>query len=296
MKIIRLLIIFGFLATGIKTTIGQSQLLAVENASWLINHTWMQPFGWGNEYWGYTIKGDTSINGNTYKKVYYFDCGINPTFPLHAGAISLYGFLRDYNQKVYAIVIGNFNGSCPLNNEYVLFDYTYQMGDTVKLCIADYPQYSTCIIDSIKQNASPYNRKTFYSYRAEFYEGIGSSIGLFENLNFLICDYDVSLANYSTNGLEGLGVISGIDNFIIPNEAVQIFPNPLTNGQNLNIKYSKELIGSSFEITNLQGSTIYNQKIDKELIEIDFKASSGLYFLIITKFNGDKYLKKILIN
>jgi hypothetical protein len=289
MKTLRLLVIIFFLTCGFTTVYSQSQPLAVENASWLIHSRWMIPFGEGHQFWAYSIQGDTSINGNTYKKVYVYNCGIfpnglpNPMPTLQASSKTLAGFLRDADQKVYAIMKNPYSINCPVNTEYLLFDFTYQIGDTIKSCNSGYPQSTLNIIDNIIQNDPPYYCKTFYFGGRMLYEGIGSSEGLFEDFDFI--DLWVNLENYSTDGLTGLGVITGIKD--LKSKAIQfdLYPNPAQNFITIKVTGFNDFSDLSINIFNMQGQLVLQQNLCQSKTEID-----------ISRLQQGVYLAKIKLN
>jgi hypothetical protein len=282
MNTIRFLIIIIFFSICFKTTMAQYQSLAVENAAWLLHDFMEGPFVTYNWYWGYIISGDTTFNGNNYKKVYGFNCGgLNPTFPLHASPLVLAAFVRDADRKVYAIRFDDY-GYCPIDSEYVLYDFSYNIGDTIKTCLAGYPNYTnTIVIDTIIPNAPPYNRKTFYGYNnsSYLYEGIGARTGLFEDL--IVCfDCYYHLEDYSQNGLEGLGVLSGIDNYSSNNLDMEIVPNPFCNEFTLNYNIPKETKRAVFMLYDLYGRLIYQVELNTSINQLQVvadKVESGFY-------------------
>jgi len=268
MKIIRLLIIFVFLTTGIKTTIGQSQLLAVENATWIIGEISTINYPVTIHYYTYQIEGDTTVNSIEYKKVYKYrfqevthpiDPGMStPTYPMHIEPNSkeLFGLVRDYQQKVYAIRYGEINAysslECPKDSEYELFDYTWQVGDTVQLCIQqDMPGKVT----SIELNYPHFNRKTYFVGNHRYYEGIGTQKGLFEMIIELVKLWDGTvLYDYCVGSLTGCGYAVDINENERPEDRIKIYPNPAVNGSTT-IRYflGQEAENVEFRIYDLSG-------------------------------------------
>lgn len=305
MKTLRFLVILFILTVGYTTVYSQGQPLAVENASWLIHNRWPEMFGvtWSHSFFGYVINGDTTIDAKTFKKVYKFEVAetfrnttyhLGPLPVLHSCSRSLFGFVRDENQKAYAIKTEDlFN--CPSNTEYVLFDFNYQTGDTVKLCIANYPWYPPCMIDSIKQNELPYNRRTFYcSGQRIFYEGVGSNYGLFESLLYQIADIDMWLENFSTNGLLGLGVIAGMEELYNKPITFDLFPNPAQDLLKIRASGSVDFADLNAYIFNMQGQKIMQQNLNNPEIEIS-KLPPGVYLVKLKQNNKDIIQKKFVV-
>ncbi len=301
MKTFRLFFIVIIVIT-LKTTIVQSQPLAIENASWLIHNRSMIPFGYFHSFWGYTIKGDTIINGKAYKKVFSFDIletfetsttVLNPIPPLHLMMMNLKGFLRDEGQKVYAITLNN-NFSCLANIEYELLYFVYNVGDTLYLCIADYPPYPFYMVDSIKYNAPPFNRKNIYSHGNVIYQGIGTSVGLFEA--FEVIDSWFNLERYSTNGTSGIGVITGNKNTKKTKHSFNIFPNPAKDKININYQDNENLSGTDICIRNAQGQLVLQRTLEQNITQIDIsQLQQGVYVAKINHSDGSVIQKKFIV-
>jgi len=308
MKIIRLLIIFGFLATGIKTTIGQSQLLAVENATWIIGEISTINYPVTIHYYTYQIEGDTTVNSIEYKKVYKYrfqevthpiDPGMStPTYPMHIEPNSkeLFGLVRDYQQKVYAIRYGEINAysslECPKDSEYELFDYTWQVGDTVQLCIQqDMPGKVT----SIELNYPHFNRKTYFVGNHRYYEGIGTQKGLFEMIIELVKLWDGTvLYDYCVGSLTGCGYAVDINENERPEDRIKIYPNPAVNFFTIE---SPVLYGKGYyTISDIFGKLIKKDNLTEGNTKIPIDFDNGVYFIKLYFDNAYSITKKIIIN
>jgi hypothetical protein len=184
-----------FLAFGIEPIIAQSYMpLSREGARWIVMRSSTQP-SIEELLYEYYILGDTSVDHINYKKVYQrdlvFSYGPPPYEP--DGPYGLAGFIRDdtLKEQVYAIKFQqDFFSFCPEGEEYLMFDFSYQVGDTVAFCTYSPELYwdSTYYDHTIQhiENGFYYgvNSKEYlisdYAYR--YYEGIGSEFGLFETM------------------------------------------------------------------------------------------------------------------
>ncbi len=155
--------------------------LVVENAQWKVILDSDDP-PWADEMSGWLLRGDTIINNLKYKKLF------SRTFeePYSEIIISqnLYGFLREEveNKRVYALESGG-AGCDSSNAEYLLFDFSYEVGDTSQLCI--HTEYLGPVVLSEKYMDFVYGkeRNIFYfdGSSVALIEGIGHEHGLMES-------------------------------------------------------------------------------------------------------------------
>lgn len=72
------------------------------------------------------VDGEETINGKVYKKIYSMnDCTYDPQ------TATLAGYIREENQKVFTPT-NNDNNLMPVGDEYLLYDFTLSIGDTVR--------------------------------------------------------------------------------------------------------------------------------------------------------------------
>ena len=141
------------------------------NATWNFHWSLIGMYGDYEENYSITISGDTTINSLTYRKL------ITP----FANTISLRGYKGAFRQDIAAKKIYY----VPRNEttEQLLYDFTLQVGDTVKgYTQANLQQKDTIkSIDSVLVGNS-YRKRWLVnsSYNIYFIEGIGSTYGLFE--------------------------------------------------------------------------------------------------------------------
>lgn len=132
------------------------QPMAVEGAHWICYKAYSRP--WGDEYFSWTIRGDTLIKGKSYKKMYRDDLLIdhvkqrlsNPPIMTKTRLIAL---MRDESveRKVYSIILPQayLSNLCDTGREIVLFDFSAVPNDTLRSC-SSWPMIKTpLLVDSI---------------------------------------------------------------------------------------------------------------------------------------------------
>lgn len=117
----------------------QYQPLAVENAHWRIHVDDLET-PWDDLIYEYVCRGDTTVEGQAYKKVYRRDFvyeeepfpGQYP-MPYRISNSRLHGLLREDTTtgEVWAVLMseGDFR---PAGEEFLLFDFSAQPGDTLR--------------------------------------------------------------------------------------------------------------------------------------------------------------------
>ncbi|MEM7106449.1 MAG: T9SS type A sorting domain-containing protein [Bacteroidota bacterium] len=115
-RILPFFIILNFLS---ELSIAQEYIPLVQEGAWwkttYVNNSW-------KFFPKYLIKGDTTINGVDYKKMY--------------SCPDLKGFIREdtIEKKVFARYFSVFDSNCPENDEFLLFDFSLEVGDTIQSC------------------------------------------------------------------------------------------------------------------------------------------------------------------
>lgn len=163
--------------------------MAVNNARWIITeHDIFDPNAQIINMYEYLSDGDTLINNLEYTKIYkrlLDPTIIQPPF-VPIGDYVLHGFIRDdsENEKVYAILLHETNQECPINEEYLLYDFDVSVGDTLYTCQMLFGDF---IVSGIWENTFIYGFFTnvYWDERfsADIYEGIGMNSGLFEDID-----------------------------------------------------------------------------------------------------------------
>lgn len=171
---------------------------ATEGAHWIVIH---EIDGWEIiAMWEYYCTGDSTINGVEYKKVLRreLEPTLDPPPYTPISSYILYGFLRDdiINKKVYGLLYQEYwYSDCDSQTEFLLFDFSLQVGDTLAQC--SMPSFYQDTIGTIV-NGTAYGIDTriftTYNQGFNFYEGIGSDFGLFEEM-FLPVENNSALEN-----------------------------------------------------------------------------------------------------
>jgi hypothetical protein len=238
--------------------------MAVDGVHWIVRYDLISTPQPVDGLWEYYANGDTIINDLLFAKIYKRQLVIIQNGPPFEpdGLYELYGFMRDdtINKKVYAIQL-NEQGNCPSNEEYLMFDFSVNIGDTAVFCL--YPNFYNYVITSINPDVFlGFDTRIFSNNQeSDYFEGMGSYYGLFEEMfapfksnggryvyhTFLYyycretpCDLLVTVPNiYST-------------------PILNVFPNPTNNTIHFNI--NSPSIGDAIILMNMQGKQI--KKID----------------------------------
>jgi hypothetical protein len=104
---------------------------------------------------------------------------------------------------------------------------------------------------------------------------IQKSKGSESNSSFALVSYNSSRSNIATNVLDGISEYSG------GNNNINIYPNPVKD--ELRIEFAE---GTTFEILNLMGQSVYNGNLVENTIVRTSNFSSGVYLI---KFKTGKY-------
>lgn len=271
------------------------------NAYWNF-HTYlaMCPIGgYLLENYSLLISGDTIIGSKTYHKlvtpyVQYSLSGLcsQHSSPGYKGAIR-----QDIdNKKVFFVPPSH-------TNEELLYDFTMEVGDTVKgyLETWDYPPDTVIWIDSILIGEN--FRKMWVintNYQIYLIEGIGSTYGLLKHSPGNMIDAsDYSLTCFSQNGQSIYPyssstcqlITSTADLDFTPN-AVQIFPNPSYGSFTIDFGVQKDI--SEIWITNMIGNIVFYKKIINQQNVSVTNLPSGAYILTIVDNEGRTINKKII--
>lgn len=158
---------------------------AVEGAHWIVRlYDKTQPNPVEN-LWEYYADGDTIITDVSYKKIYKRSLVVTQEEPPFEadGPYELYGFIRDdsTDRKVYAIEIDEHVSECPTNEEYLMYDFSVNVGDTAVFCL--FPEFYDPTITSITPEIYlGFETRVFATEWGfiSYYEGMGSDFGLFE--------------------------------------------------------------------------------------------------------------------
>ena len=251
----------------------------------------------------YTIHGDTTINEIQYLKL-CLETGdtINPK-------VRTIGGLRERDKKIYyrgETILGSGN-----DEEYLLYDFTKQIGDTIKH--ASYGGFYSVIlnIDSVEIGDSYRKRylvDNHWLYQNPDYiiEGIGSvANGLLGHISDIttcgthywehICFRENGIVKYINPSFEDC-FPSNLLSEVTPlyyEKAFEIFPNPFHNEIQIENKLNHQDL--TFKLIDINGKTLIEKNINNNKITLDLNINSGLYNALIVDKNGMILMTKKVI-
>ena len=255
------------------------------NAQW---NTHMLQMGWPplEKNYSIIISGDTLINGLLYQKLTI----VNPAW--YKGAIRQ----DTINRKVFIIPPA-------AATEELLYDFTMQVGDTVKGYIENYLNTKDIVenIDTVLVGNNYRKRwKINSGYSIYFIEGIGSTYGLVEYSPGTIVDGpDFTISCFRQNSITiypdtitNCGLITSVKPIEIQNDQLRIYPNP-SNGS-FTIEFDESLAIKEIRLTDLLGKIVFQQQTDNRTkIEIT-NLRNEIYILTIIDKNNLLINKKII--
>jgi len=300
-RIFSLPLMFTFLIVIQNPVISQEYIpIALEGVQWIIGFDKIETPQLVDDLWEYSILGDTTIENFDYMKVFkrsLVPTDASPPF-VPNGDYELYGFIRDdsSNKKVYAFLLYN-NYYCPVNEDFLLYDFSVQVGDTARFCLI--PDFMEYVLGSISSGVYlGFETRIFSNIDSydiyEYYEGMGSYFGLFEQMfapfksshqKYLQYTY---LHYYCREAPCNLVVsVPEINN---DEPKLKFYPSPAD--QILTVSFLKKSSAGEIVIMNILGQTVIRKYIraQDETINIDIGTlSPGLYFI-------NYYSKDVLLN
>jgi hypothetical protein len=249
----------------------------------------------------YAIHGDTTINDISCRKL-CIEGGdtINPK-------IRSIGGLREENKKIY------YSGETMLaatNEEYLLYDFTKQTGDTIKhnsqgwfySVILD---IDSVLIDRMYRKRYKVDNHWYYQNPDYIIEGIGSvKNGLLGHISDIptcgthywehICfkeNGEVKYLNPAFDDCFPKNLIMGT-NPTKTDTQIKIYPNPVNQEIHIENNSDKNL---SLKIVDINGRSIIEQQLNdiKTVIKIDVQP--GVYHVLITNKTGQIILTQRII-
>ncbi len=289
------------------TIFAQHQPIVTENSHRIVTY-WNAPFLNPHSKFSWSIKGDTIVAGQGYKKVYtenfYYDenTGSWPT-PYQITSTFLTALLREdtTTKKVYCIQANDFLPTCPENEEFLLYDFGQTQGDTLNWCVldnwpSDYYGNHTFVVDSISNAylgaSAIYTTGMFGTWGLLFIseQAIIPGFG-FENFGLFLknppgeIEIDV-IKCVGTN--TDCNIATATTNLNTPN--LQIHPNPVNNLLFLNYaSHPKSKEDTNFFITDITGRVSHASHFGSGSHQLDVShLSSGTYFISFRE-NGKHY-------
>lgn len=165
--------------------------MAVDSVRWIVRQYDLEPW-FNSTLYEYYALGDTLVNDTVYKKIYkrtLNSTNYNPPYPA-TSEYFLVALMRDdiENRKVYSIIFEEVLTICPTEEDVLLFDFSLNQGDLAShQCTV--PDICGEVFIEETGDGTFYGVSTRYfqleglcSSGLNYYEGIGSERGLFEEL------------------------------------------------------------------------------------------------------------------
>ena len=253
----------------------------------------------GYEIYSITISADTIINSQTYHKLKIpfvqtdgSSCNLFVTTSGYTGAIRE----DTTNKKVFFVPPSE-------NTEQLLYDFTMQVGDTVKGYLENYVYAKDIVqsIDSVLVGNSYRKRWNINGsgyYNMQLIEGIGSTYGLIEPSPIGLDGNQYSITCFRQNGqslypdtTSNCGLITSVNSIGKTSNEIKIFPNPSQGS--FTIDFDKAEI-EEIQLMDILGNIILRQKnINQTQINID-NLNSGIYILTIIDKGNKTTNRKII--
>jgi len=296
-----LLLISAFLTLSATAQRLGYQSFPDSNATWNMHYLfYCMSGGIADEQYSITITGDTLINSLVYHKLKtpFIQGTITGgcTSTISAG---YKGAIRQdiAARKVYIIPPG-------ASSEQLLYDFTMQVGDSVKGYIETYNGKD--VVESVDTvfTGNRYLKRWYinHCYHIYFIEGIGSTYGLVEFSPGCVTDlWDISITCFQQNGqtvypdtATKCNVITPVNPIIRDSNPVRVFPNP-SHGS-YTVEFEEPMNINDIQLNGLAGNVILRQQINNQA-QIKIKdLPAGIYFLSITGKDGRRTTVKIISN
>lgn len=303
-----------FIVFTIQTNAQDYVPLAIEGAQWVIYKEHTDPDGlppfefyppFNDQYYGYKIEGNITINGIDYKKVYRRSfTPVNPdtnnfiTTPLFIDDEYLFGAIRDDvpNRKVYGIKFCNadyyhYPDWCNCDEEILMYDFNMNINDYYpNSCLFEFAYgndgdyYIGEIIYQYIEEETRQIQRIYDSigdtYLLRMFEGMGSNAGLFEGLCYFECNPKTFLALYCVGTDEEC-----LQDYLLANNnhfidiITTIYPNPTNDIINIDLI---DKLDAKIQIFNMYGKKVFNKQFVQDFIAIDISNyTNGIYILKI---------------
>jgi len=286
------LFVFGFVCIGLVGSLKSQEYIpmAVEGSHWIISYDDINTPPTVDQLWEYYSSGDTCMGTECYKKVFRRELVTSNDPPPFEpdGQYELFGFIRDDSiaRKVFAILIDDYF-ECSSNTEFLLFDFSVDIGDTATSCLI--PTFMDFVINSITQkNYIGFETRAFTHSEEdlEYYEGLGSYYGLFEEMFAPVKSvntryiYHTFLYFYCRES--PCDLIVALSEYFNQEIPVQVSPNPLTISTTLGYTLERPE-NVQFTFYNLQGQIVYRmqERQDKGVQKVEWSAEglpAGMYY------------------
>lgn len=234
----------------------------------------------------YYIEGDTTIQGNIYKKVFYHEVGANictnPPDTTFIDRSDTVGFIR-YEDRKLIYYKNDWYG------DRLVYDYDWVVGDTIVEALSP---SSWDIIDSIStMNFNGIERRVWHINQYRYLiEGIGMNTGMllgpaqaFESSLSLIC-HDNNEQIFSINQDKPCDFISSAKHKL--NYEIEVFPNPFEDY--LYISFPVSIGSITLLVFDSSGHLVISMPLEKNSKNIKLNLrnlNSGFYFLKVNSMD-----------
>jgi len=294
-----------FLTVFISMTYAQGQTtdyhpFPESNAVWNVNFVSGCMIGTDQEYYSITLTGDTSINSQTYHKLFipfvqsYISGGCTVT--------NTAGYKGAIRQDTLAKKV--FFVPPTASTEQLLYDFTLHIGDTVKGYLESWAYQPDVDIsmDSVLVGNNYHKRwKINPCYNIYLIEGIGSTYGLLtlspgcitrSRQMFPLLVSNITDKRYYPDTTSNCDLITSINTLAESSNQITIFPNP-SNGS-FTVDFNQSLNFKEIRLTDLLGNIVLQRPTSNQTkIAID-KLQSGTYILTLIDQENRKINKKII--
>lgn len=282
---------------------GQTFLPLIEIGKKWNEYGYLYPDGQWTVY--YYFGNDTVINDLGYVKLLQ-DSNIPDA------TINLAGFLRENAGGQVYFIPSSKNGQSTQNEEYLLYDFASQPGDTVEVYSEEWTGSCLITIDSVvSADYSNITRNKYYyhllegSWETSFWvEGLGSSFGLLSTCDatidagsYLLCvSKDTSLLYFNEEiyyTCEAPSTVSISEHFT--DETPAIIPNPNDGNFMLKSGINEEF---EFQLYNLLGELVADLFVStNSVIDLSsYYGSSGMLIYMIRKDHQVINTGKMIVN
>ncbi|MDD4829944.1 MAG: T9SS type A sorting domain-containing protein [Bacteroidales bacterium] len=250
---------------------------------------------------------DTLIEGETYKKLYFFTDSV-----FDSSTAECIGGLRENEQKQVFYKGGTIPGG--IVHSGLIYDFSLNVGDTfTHYFYFDFPQiFEIKSIDTIDYAGAMRRRiniglygDTILPYYSvgKLIEGIGNTQGLMYDIyyNLTLCEYwgrnrcyehngELLYHDYSQSVQDCFTPRYGLDEIKLEDNTITLFPNPTS----MDVNISSENIINSIEVFNSLGQKVYQTNVKAKEKTLDINSfSKGVYIIGVSTDMG--YVRKKLI-